>query len=69
MARGKWFWVSVGLGAAGIAMTTALVYRYYRLEQRRSLEAADPRAAQVRALIDEAEKLILLGRRGTAEPH
>jgi hypothetical protein len=60
-----WFWLSVGLGAAGIAATSILVYRFYKLEQRRHLEAHDPRARQVRALIEEAEKLIHLGRKGS----
>jgi hypothetical protein len=56
------------MGALGLALTSALVVRHYKLEQRRHRELADPRAVQVRALIDEAEKLILLGRRGSAEP-
>lgn len=63
---GKWIWV--GVGALGLALTSALVVRHYRGEQRRTSRAlADPRAAQVRALIEEAEKLILLGRRGSTE--
>jgi len=63
---GKWFWV--GMGALGLALTSALVLRHYKMEQRRNRELSDPRAAQVRALIEEAEKLILLGRRGSVEP-
>lgn len=61
-----WLWLSVGLGAIGLAATSVLVYRYCKLEQQRVREARDPRAVQVRALIQEAEKLISLGRRGTA---
>lgn len=63
---GKWFWVSIG--ALGLALTSALVVRHYRVVQRRMRELSDPRAVQVRALIEEAEKLILLGRRGSVEP-
>jgi len=63
--KSGWFWVSVGVSVAGLAATSALVYRYYRLEQRRAREASDPRARQVRALIEEAEKLITIGRKGT----
>lgn len=62
---GKWIWV--GLGALGLALTSALVVRHYRVEQRRHRGLSDPRALQVRALIEEAEKLIMLGRRGSTE--
>lgn len=65
-SSGKWIWV--GMGALGVVLTSALVFRHYRGEQRRHRELADPRAVQVRALIEEAEKLILLGRRGSVEP-
>ena len=62
---GKWVWV--GVGALGVALTSALVIRHYRVGQQRLRTLSDPRAAQVRALIEEAEKLIMLGRRGSTE--
>ena len=65
----SWPWVTVGVGALGLGLTTFLVYRHYQLEQRRSREASDPRTQQVRALIDEAETLLHLGRRGTPDSH
>ncbi|MBM3463370.1 MAG: hypothetical protein FJX76_14825 [Armatimonadetes bacterium] len=60
----NWLWV--GIGVLGLAATTALVYRFYHIEQQRSREANDPRAREVRALIQEAEKLLSLGRKGAA---
>lgn len=56
------------MGAVGLALTSVLVVRHYKDEHRRHRDLLDPRTAQVRALIDEAEKLILLGRRGSGEP-
>lgn len=64
-----WPWISLGVGVLGLGLTTFLVYRHFRLEQRRQREAGDPRAQQVRALIEEAEHLIHLGRRGGRESH
>lgn len=58
-----WFWVSVGIGVAGLAAITGLVVQYYQ-QQKRLLESVDPRALQVRELIDEAEQLLAVGRRG-----
>ena len=66
MHVGKWFWL--GVGAAGAALASAFFVRYYREEQRRHRELADPRARQVRALIEEAEKLLLRGRGGVVDP-
>ncbi|NDD26866.1 MAG: hypothetical protein EB084_01170 [Proteobacteria bacterium] len=61
----RWLWV--GVGALGLALTSALVVRHYRHDQRRARASNDPRAQQVRALIEEAEKLLVMGRRGSTE--
>jgi hypothetical protein len=56
------FWLSVGMGVAGLAAITGLVVQYYQNQRR--LLGTDPRAEQVRELIDEAEHLLAVGRRG-----
>ena len=63
----RWPWISLGVGVLGLGFTTFLVYRHYRLGAQRKRETCDPRAQQVRALIEEAEHLISLGRRGGRE--
>jgi hypothetical protein len=59
---GVWTWVSVGVGT-GLLVTllAGLGYRYIETHRRQP----DPRAEKVRELIEEAERLLAQGRRGT----
>jgi hypothetical protein len=59
-------WAYVGLGViAGAAVTTLVLKRYQRTQSKR-LEESDPRAAELRALIREAESLLNRGRKRAA---
>ncbi|HEY3999488.1 MAG TPA: hypothetical protein VGO93_11510 [Candidatus Xenobia bacterium] len=66
MKKDARFWWSFGLGVAGLAAVTGLVVQYYQTSRRRLQEAADPRAREIRELLDEAEHLLQVGRRGGA---
>ncbi|MHB2021601.1 MAG: hypothetical protein ACYCW6_32110 [Candidatus Xenobia bacterium] len=60
MNKSAGFWVTVGLGVAGLTAVTVLVAQYYARQQRAN---EDPRARQVQELLDEASDLLAQSRR------
>jgi hypothetical protein len=58
-----WTWVSIGVGTGLlVTMVAGLTYYYFESQQR----SQDPRADRVKELIEEAERLLVQGRKATA---
>jgi hypothetical protein len=58
-----WTWVSIGVGTGLLVTIVAgLTYQYFESQQ----PSHDPRADRVKELIEEAERLLIQGRKATA---
>ena len=56
-------WVCAGMGLLGAAAIVAVALRRSQRAEQARYEQRDPRAAELRALINEAETLLSRGRR------